>query len=507
MWLVAATAVAASALVRRRRMGRTSLAASVALVVALAAYGAGLFDLPNVEELLTEVGARLGAWTYLLVGLGAFLETGAFVGLVAPGESLIIFGGFVAGQGRIDLGLLLALVWLTALAGDTVSFFLGRRLGRDFLVRHGPKVKITSERLAQVEAFFARHGGKTILIGRFVGIVRAVAPFLAGASRMPYSRFWPYDVLGAGLYSAVFVLLGYVFWRSFDQVVELAGRGTFAVGTVIVLVVGAFVAYRRLRDPERRAETFAWVERQPALRRLGRATAPVRHHVRRPASWLWSRLTPGELGLELTTMIAVFAVGAFVFMVHALALRTAPATAADITVLRTADELRVPATLELARAVAALGTLAVSGAVVAVVAGLLALRGHPLEAVVLVAGLALTVLAVQVAQAFVDRDPPLDPLAEVAPSSFPATHAAYAVAYPAVAIALARGVPPLAGRFAVVTVALALAAAVGLARVYLRAHFPSDVLGGFGLAAAAFALCGAAGLLVAHVGHNGVRHP
>src|SRR5918998_1420532 len=96
----------------------------------------------------------------------AFLETGAFVGLVAPGETVVIAGGVVAGQGEIELLPLIGIVWACAVLGDTTSFYIGRRLGRPFLERHGPRVKITEERLQQVESYLQRHGGKTILIGR-----------------------------------------------------------------------------------------------------------------------------------------------------------------------------------------------------------------------------------------------------------------------------------------------------------------------------------------------------
>ena len=121
----------------------------------------------------------------------AFLETGAFVGLVAPGETTIIVGGVIAGQGEVELIPLIGLVWVCAVLGDTTSFFIGRRLGRDFMLRHGPRFKITEERLNQVEGYFERHGGKTILIGRFVGLIRAMAPFVIGSSGFPYRRFLP----------------------------------------------------------------------------------------------------------------------------------------------------------------------------------------------------------------------------------------------------------------------------------------------------------------------------
>src|SRR3954469_3682345 len=125
-------------------------------VAALAVYGSGLVHPPSLDKVLEDVGRALGPFTYLLVGGLAFLETGAFVGLVAPGETAVIVGGVVAGQGRISLPVLIGLVWACAVAGDVTSFMLGRRLGRGFLLRHGARLKITEERLEQVEGFFER---------------------------------------------------------------------------------------------------------------------------------------------------------------------------------------------------------------------------------------------------------------------------------------------------------------------------------------------------------------
>ena len=89
-----------------------------------------------------------------------------------------------------------------ACAGDVTSFFLGRRLGREFLMKHGPRFGFSHDRLHQVEDFFSRHGGKTIFLGRFVGFVRAFAPFIAGSSGMRFRQFFPYSVLGCGIWTS-----------------------------------------------------------------------------------------------------------------------------------------------------------------------------------------------------------------------------------------------------------------------------------------------------------------
>ena len=152
----------------------------------------------NLHRLLEEISNTLGAWTYLLVGVFAFAEAGAFVGMIVPGETVMLLGGAVAGQGAISIYLLIAIAWFAAWLGDTTSFLIGRRLGRDFVIRHGPRFGISHERFEQVEDYFARHGGKTIFIGRFVSLLRAFAPFVAGSSGMRYRDFVPYSILGCG---------------------------------------------------------------------------------------------------------------------------------------------------------------------------------------------------------------------------------------------------------------------------------------------------------------------
>jgi membrane protein DedA with SNARE-associated domain len=108
-------------------------------------------------------------------------------------------------------------------------------------------VHITKARLLRVEEFFARHGLATILIGRFVGLVRPVAPFLAGASRYPAGRFAAVALFGTGLWAGALVLLGFLFWQSFDQALEIAKQGTLAVDATVALAACAIFAYRLVR--------------------------------------------------------------------------------------------------------------------------------------------------------------------------------------------------------------------------------------------------------------------
>ncbi|MBI5106789.1 MAG: DedA family protein [Solirubrobacterales bacterium] len=220
---------------------RALLAAGLVAAAAFAAVTAGVVELPDLEQALTDLSDRLGAWTYLLVAGLAFLETGAFVGLVAPGETAVVLGGVVAAHGDVDLVPMLLLTWVAAASGDLVSFLLGRRLGRPFVLRHGPRIGVSPERLGRVEAFFDRHGAKAILVGRFIGIVRAVAPFLAGASRMRLRSFLPWSLLGTAAWSSAFVLVGYAFSESFSQASHTLAHAALG-GAVVAAAVLAWRA-------------------------------------------------------------------------------------------------------------------------------------------------------------------------------------------------------------------------------------------------------------------------
>jgi membrane protein DedA with SNARE-associated domain len=225
---------------------RRLLALGVLGAVGFALVTAGVVRLPDLEGFLTDLSDTLGAWTYALVAGLAFLETGAFVGLVAPGETAIVLGGVVAAEGGVDLPVIILVAWLAAALGDLASFLLGQRLGRRFLVTRGPRLGVTAPRLERVEEFFDRHGPKAILVGRFIGIVRAVAPFLAGSSGMRLRDFLPWSLLGTFLWATAFTLVGYAFHESFASAAHTLTHGAFAAAVVAAAVL-AFRAHRQAR--------------------------------------------------------------------------------------------------------------------------------------------------------------------------------------------------------------------------------------------------------------------
>jgi membrane protein DedA with SNARE-associated domain/membrane-associated phospholipid phosphatase len=509
--IAAAAAVLVVAFVawRWRRLSFERKAIGVALALALGVYASGVLSaLPDPKKVIEDIAQALGPWTYALVAVLAFLETGAFVGLVAPGETVVIAGGVIAGQGEIQLLPLIGVVWVCAVLGDTTSFYIGRRLGRRFLERHGPRFKITEERLQQVEAYFERHGGKTILIGRFIGLVRALAPFIAGSSGLPYRRFIPYSIVGTGLWSALFCTLGYLFWRSFDKVAALAGQAVFAFGLTVGVIVGVVVVYRR------RHEIRDWLlahERHPLVRPLLAIGRPLHRWVVRPVTnavmpylrFFFNRISPGTLGLELTTLLAIAGVGLFTFVAYLTAIERDPGpTPFDTELLDLGDRIRSDMLVDVAKVVTDLGAFPAVAALVVAAAVLLAVRKRYAEALVLVLGLALVYVAVNVTKDAIGRERPGGALVGTSGHAYPSGHAAYATAWIAVAVALTSG-RRLAATSTLVFIAIGIAAAVGVSRVYLRVHWWSDVAGGWGLGAGIFALLAAIALVVEYIRHNG----
>jgi undecaprenyl-diphosphatase len=515
--IVAAVALAGLAIWKRKRLGLEKTGILLLVAVGLIVWASGLLALlPNPEKLIEDIAEALGPWTYALVGVMAFLETGAFVGLIAPGEFTVIVGGVVAGQGEIDIVPLIGLAWICCVLGDSASFVIGRKLGRAFLVKHGPKVRIDEETLKKVESYFDRHGGKTVLIGRFIGLVRAVAPFVAGSSGMRYRQFLPFSIVGTGLWATTFSLLGFFFYRSFEQVANYAGQVTLAFGTLVAIVVGTVYLTRRFRKPEERRKAAAWLDRQgqrPLLRPVTAVVRPLYRRVFRPVGrflapeirFLWGRVTPGGLGIELTTAFAIAAVGSYAFaltIVDVVDPGYRGATRFDQRVADLVDEVRNGVGVDVAEVITHLGAGPVVFGLVGVAAVLLIWRRRPYELFTLLVGAGLVYVGVHITKDAVDRPGPAGSLVETMGSSLPSGHAAYATIYVVFGIIAARVLSGIVSQAALVIGTLVTAAIVGATRVYLGAHYYSDVVAGWALGAFVFGACGIVALVVSYLRQN-----
>jgi membrane protein DedA with SNARE-associated domain len=197
------------------------------------AIAVGAIGVPDLAGVLSDTTRALGGWVYLAVLALIFLETTALVGFVIHGELVLLVGGVAAERGDASLPLVILLATAAAVAGDVVSLLMGRRLGRPFLELHGGRFRVGAEQIAKVDAFFARHGGKAVVVGRFTGFLRATLPFVAGSSGLTVRRLLPFSIVSALIWTSLFTVIGYAFSES----AESAGSAATRVALVVVLLV------------------------------------------------------------------------------------------------------------------------------------------------------------------------------------------------------------------------------------------------------------------------------
>lgn len=164
----------------------------------------------HIDEHLAVIIQQYGGWTYLILFLIIFCETGLVVTPFLPGDSLLFAAGALVAldtSGTLNIFLLIGILIIAAIAGDTVNYAIGRFIGTKLLDRNIPFLK--KEYLDRTYAFYEKHGGKTIILARFVPIVRTFAPFVAGIGHMNYGRFLAYNVVGGIIWIVLFTLAGF----------------------------------------------------------------------------------------------------------------------------------------------------------------------------------------------------------------------------------------------------------------------------------------------------------
>ncbi len=203
----------------------------------------------HIDVYLSDIIAQYGAWTLAILASIIFVETGVVVMPILPGDSLIFAAGTFAARGALNPWAVFVVLSLAAIAGDTVNYWIGHRVGSK--AYSGEVRWIKKDHMERTHAFFEKYGGKAIFLARFVPIVRTFAPFVAGVSQMPYGFFFRWNVIGGITWVAIFTLLGYFFGnipfvqQNFELVI---------VAIVIISVIPAIVEFlkarRDLREPK-----------------------------------------------------------------------------------------------------------------------------------------------------------------------------------------------------------------------------------------------------------------
>lgn len=200
----------------------------------------------HLDQFLGNNFASYGAWTYAILFVVIFMETGLVVTPFLPGDSLLFAAGAFASLGMINIFILTGLLMVAAVGGDTVNYWIGHRIGVKVYTSNSRWIK--KEYLDRTQAFFRKHGGKTIFLARFVPIIRTFAPFVAGVGQMPYGYFLSYNIFGGILWVALFTLAGFFFGNipfikhNFSLVI---------LGIVVISFIPAVVEYFNSRKQVR----------------------------------------------------------------------------------------------------------------------------------------------------------------------------------------------------------------------------------------------------------------
>lgn len=197
----------------------------------------------HLDQHLTVFLQHYGAWVYVLLFMIVFAETGLVVTPFLPGDSLLFVAGTLAAAGGMDIRLLIVLLTIAAIAGDTVNYWFGNYVGPRVFTSENSRF-LNRQHLERTHAFYERHGGKTIVIARFVPIIRTFAPFVAGVGKMPYPRFLAYNVIGGILWVVSLTLAGYYF----GNLPFVKNNLTLVIlGIIVLSIMPGVVEYLRQR--------------------------------------------------------------------------------------------------------------------------------------------------------------------------------------------------------------------------------------------------------------------
>jgi undecaprenyl-diphosphatase len=430
---------------------------------------------------ITDTILHLHGWAALaLVFAVPALEASAFVGFIFPGEIAVLLGGVLAYQGRISLGAALAAAILGAIVGDSIGYWIGREWGRAILRGTIGKLPVirhhVDKNLDRAEDYLRRRGPHAVVLGRFTAGLRVMVPGLAGMSRMRYGKFLLYNVIGGALWATAFVLLGYFGGAAWHQVAGIASRvGLILLAMIVVGLIGVRVGRNR-----------------EGLKRFGdrlAATRPLswtRRRFPRQVAWLRRRLDPGRpQGFLLTFAVTIAALCAWAFggltqdvVAHDEVARIDPRFEHFVAAHRAAWATG------LMKSVTWLGSTAVLIPLVLVVGGYFIARRRDWRPVgKLGASLLGAVLLYDIVKPLVARARPparLEVGYTFSGYAFPSGHATQSLAVWGMLALLTAGMMRKR-RYVPVVMATLIVLLVGASRIYLGAHWLSDVLGGYAL--------------------------
>jgi undecaprenyl-diphosphatase len=425
------------------------------------------------------IGHLLETYGYLAVLLLVGLES---LGLPLPGETALLTASAYAAAGHLSIVGVVAAAVVGAVLGDAGAYWIGRTGGLALVRRYGRLLRIDDARLERAQGFYRRHGGATVFFGRFVSLLRILAALLAGVTRMRYARFTLFNVAGGICWATLFGTLGYGFGRQLPALERTLGQvgallGLLVALLVVVGLVGPWLVHHA-------GDLVGGLIR--AIGRVGQWTPVRRARERYPKAWTFvaRRFAAGEyLGLHLTVGLALSLAALWLFGgIAEDVIHHDPITQFDVTIANLLHQHATTTTTELAKGITRLGSPVIIGAWSLIVVVVLLTRKEYLTAGGWVAALLGGGLLDGMLKQIFHRPRPTWDVPIITPQgfSFPSGHAMESlVAYGMLAYLVWRALDRTWERVALAGCTLVLILLIGLSRMYLGAHYFSDVVAGY----------------------------
>jgi membrane-associated protein len=204
--------------------------------------------MPELKEIVAAIG-YIGVFSII------FAESGLLIGFFLPGDSLLFTAGFLASQGFFDIHMLVLGCFIAAVGGDSIGYFIGKKWGRK-LFNKKDSMLFRHDHLMTAENFYEKHGGKTVILARFIPVIRAFAPVVAGIGKMNYITFLAYDIVGGLLWAVAIPYLGYYLGRSIPDIDKYLLP---AVGLIVILSISPSL-FHALKTKDRRDKTLLTIK-------------------------------------------------------------------------------------------------------------------------------------------------------------------------------------------------------------------------------------------------------
>lgn len=412
----------------------------------------------------------------VLVGVESF-------GIPLPGETALVAAAALAAQGRLNLWLVIASAAGGAIVGDNAGYWLGRKGGIALVTRYGQKVGLNEAKLARVQAFFQRHGAKTVLIGRFIALLRSWAAAFAGVARMPYGRFTLYNALGGIIWATIFGGMGYAFGRNMPLLERYIGQASLALVLLATLGVVVLLGVRWVRGNGDRIGAVV-TRRWHLLAGSPRVVAFRERHPRLGSFFAGRFARGGYLGLHLTLGLLVSVAALWLFGgVTEDVIHHDPLTVLDVQAAAWFRAHASPLGDRIAVIITMAGSPVAMALLAIVVAGVLSYRRSWIVLVGWMAAFAGGGALDWELKRMIHRPRPVGAAAFLLSHSFsfPSGHAMGSLLGYGMLAYLLTAFWPWARRHhrGVIIFTFMLVLTIGLTRLYLGVHFLSDVIGGY----------------------------